>query len=627
MTTQKPHGLWPSPLTPAAMAGALRLDDLAWADDGDTLVWLEGRDSTGVLVARSGDDAARDLTTSEVDVRGGVGYGGGAFAVHGKTVFFCERQGRHHRLELEAGRPRPLTPPFGKAASPTVSPDGEWVVYVHTHEVTDVLGAVDAEGRRWPIKLVSGADFYMQPTWHPDGDRLAWIAWDHPQMPWDGARLETAEIMRDDDGLRLGEIEVWEGDPSYAVQQPKFSPDGDYIAYLSDESGWWRLIIRDLETGDTLTLSEADGDIGGPAWIQGLRFYDWAPNGKSLIAVRNHEGESTLLRFHVDGSVTVAGDRTYRSMSQPAISKHGRLAMIGSSSRIPSRILNLKSGEELRVLKRSRAERVPREHLAEVESVSWEHELGDERVEVHGNFYPPTNPAFAGSDAPPAIVMIHGGPTSQRTAGFEPRNQFFATRGFAVLDVNYRGSTGYGRAYMESLYGNWGVYDVEDAVSAVQFLGDEGHADPERVVIMGGSAGGYTVLQSLVTHPGTFAAGVSMYGISNLFSLAMETHKFEASYNDLLVGPLPEAAEAFRERSPIFHADQISDPLAVYQGAKDRVVPKNQADEIVATLERNDVPHVYHVYEEEGHGWRRTETIEHFYETVLDFLKRHVLFT
>jgi len=245
---------------------------------------------------------------------------------------------------------------------------------------------------------------------------------------------------------------------------------------------------------------------------------------------------------------------------------------------------------------------------------------------VHGLFFPPHNPSFEATGEPPLIVNIHGGPTSQVRAFFNPKAQFFATRGYAFLEVNYRGSTGYGRSYWQALNGAWGVYDVEDALSGARHLADQGLVDGTRLVIMGGSAGGFTVLQSLVDHPGSYKAGVCMYGVANQFTLAAETHKFEARYSDKLLGPLPEAADLYRARSPIFHADKIQDPIIVFQGEDDKVVPQTQSDEIVASLERRNVPHEYHLYAGEGHGFRKTETIEHFYNAVERFLKQYVIF-
>ncbi|MGK2966850.1 MAG: alpha/beta hydrolase family protein, partial [Tepidiformaceae bacterium] len=246
--------------------------------------------------------------------------------------------------------------------------------------------------------------------------------------------------------------------------------------------------------------------------------------------------------------------------------------------------------------------------------------------DAHGLYFPPTSEHFEADGAPPLVVLVHGGPTSQVQATWNPQAQFLATRGYGVFIPNYRGSTGYGRAYMLQLRASWGIYDVQDARTGAAALAERGMADPERLVIMGGSAGGFTVLQSLVEHPGFYRAGVSLFGVSNMFTLANDIHKFESRYLDTMIGPLPEAAALYRERSPLFHAERISDPVAVFQGDIDRVVPRDQSDTIVASLRSRGVPHEYHVYEGEGHGWRRADTIETFYTSLAAFLKQYVIF-
>jgi len=275
------------------------------------------------------------------------------------------------------------------------------------------------------------------------------------------------------------------------------------------------------------------------------------------------------------------------------------------------------------VRRRSDTEAVPPTALSAPEPVSWTSFDGGQ---AHGLYYPPASERFEASGAPPLIVLVHGGPTGQVVAGWAPNAQYFATRGYAVLLPNYRGSTGYGRDYMLKLRESWGIYDVQDAKSGAQDLARRGLADPSRLVIMGGSAGGFTVLQSLVELPGLYKAAICMFGVANQFTLAADTHKFEARYLDSMLGPLPEAAAVYRERSPIFHADRITDPIAVFQGDIDRVVPREQSDSIVASLRARGVPHEYHVYEGEGHGWRKSETIDQFYKSVEAFLRTHVLF-
>ncbi len=627
MATKRPYGLWDSPISARDTASQLRLMDVEWAHDGETLVWAEGRGAQGVVVARMGGNAQRDIS-GEVNVGGGVGYGGGEIAVHSQTAFFAGRDGRLWRSNIAHGAPRPITPAHGSVASPTVSPDGRWVVYVHTDGTRDTLAVVDAEGRQWPWKIVVGADFYMQPAWSADGERLAWISWDQPQMPWDGTRLETATLEFDTRGFRLGPIEVWAGDERIAVQQPRFSPDGRWLAYVSDGFKYSQIWLRNLDSGNAARLTELEADIGGPAWVQGRRDFAWE-TADTILAAVNERGSVELVRFTLDGiAATVHAAAGYTAVAQPCVSASGHVAFIGSASTVAPRIVSLIGAEAARVECRATNERVSAERLSHMRAVSWtvQEEEDEEPVEIFANYYPPTNPDFEATGRPPAIVRIHGGPTSQRIASWDAQCQFFATRGFAVLDVNYRGSTGYGRDYMELLRGNWGLLDVEDAIGGQRFLIDNDLAHPDKVVIMGGSAGGYTVLQALCDYPGAFAGGVCLYGIGNLFSLSTSTHKFEASYNDILIGALPEASAKFRARSPIFKADRIIDPVAIFHGEQDKAVPPDQATEIAASLQRRGVPHFFHMYPNEGHGFRRPENLEHFYDATLKFLTVHVLF-
>ena len=624
------YGLWPSPVAPQSLAEGLRLSDVAWDSDGETLVWLEGRSDRGVLVCLpAGEDAPRDLTT--LSVRARVGYGGGDFGVAGGWAYFSEASGRLYRQSLAGGPAEPLTPAFGYAASPTVSPDRRWVVFVHTYEDVDCLAIVDAGGQAWPQKLATGADFYMQPCWRPQGDRIAWVEWNHPQMPWEGSLLKMGTVQSGSDGVpRLEDVWTLAGGDTTAVFQPAFSPHGRHLAYVSNATGWSNLYLYDLHNDRHRMLTADGADVGQPAWQQGARTYGFAHDGNTLYYVRNEAGFRRLWRYDLaDDTATDrhAGLEAYTYLEQPALSpSHNVLACMASSSTLPARLITLPldNPQAARVRKRSASESVAGQEFSRPQAVSWPTAGG---TTVHGLFYPPSSTQFQGIGLPPAIISIHGGPTSQAVASFHPATQFFTTRGYAVLQVNYRGSTGYGRDYADALRGTWGVYDVEDAVSGAGYLVERGWADGGKLVIMGGSAGGYTVLQALAGHAGVFKAGISMYGISDLFALVATTHKFEAHYLDQLIGPLPQAASLYRERSPLFAADAIRDPVAVFQGEVDQVVPKAQADAIVASLVSRGVPHVYHVYAGEGHGWRKTETIAHFYGAVEAFLRQHVLFT
>jgi len=627
--TVKPFGLWPSPLQPAALAQSLRLSDVGWDSDGETLVWLEGRSDQGVLVCQRPGGAPRDLT-STLSVRARVGYGGGDFSVDRGNVVFVAQEGRLYRLPLAAGQAEPLVPQLGHMAAPTRSPDGRWIVYVHTYEEVDGLAIVDAAGEHWPQKLVYGEDFYMFPAWHPAGTHLAWISWNHPNMPWDSTMLKLGHVDATGPGLpRVDEVETLIDAPDVAVLQPAFSPDGRSLAYLSDESGCSNLYLYDLASGTHRQLTSEACEIGGPAWAQGRRAYGFHPDGQRIYYLRNEAGFIRLWVYDLQAEDAHALDEplaAYDELSQIAIAlRTGRLAFVASSSTVSPRVISYAPDDEapVQIHRRSTSESLMPADLSQPQPVSWSASDG---TTVHGLYYAPASSHFTGRGLPPAIVNIHGGPTGQTTASYNARAQFFATRGYAYLEVNYRGSTGYGKAYMAALRGKWGLLDVEDAVGGARHLVDAGLADPGRLVIMGGSAGGYTVLKALVDHPGFFKAALCLYGVSNMFTLAADTHKFEQRYLDSMLGPLPEASDVYRERSPIFAADQIVDPIAIFQGEIDRVVPKEQSETIVASLQRRGISHEYHVYEGEGHGWRKRETIEAFYQAVERFLKQYVIY-
>lgn len=622
---RRQYGLWSSPISPVSLAEGRRLDGVAWDSDGQTVVWLEGRSGRGVLVAQTGDDAPRDLN-SELSVRAEVGYGGGDFTVHGGDVYFVvHKSGRIFRQSLAGGGAAPITPAFGKAAAPIVSPDGRWLVYVHHDDPHDRLAVVDTQGRHWPRILASGDDFYMQPRFSPDGKRLAWVAWNHPNMPWDATRLFVAEVV-DGELPRLTNERTVAGGDDIAIFQPEFARDGRQLFYVSDETGWGRIAAQELATGETRWLTPNGAELALPAWVQDMRTYAVLTDGR-LIAAAGARGYHQMQTIDVaSGAIQpIEGLADYGEVSYMAASPvAAQVALIASNPKTPPRVVRHDvAGQTSRVLARASGETVPATALASCEAISWTTAGGEQ---AHGLFYRPFNERYEGVGRPPLIALIHGGPTSQMRGGWRAEAQFFATRGYAVLFVNYRGSTGYGRDYMLKLRGNWGLCDVEDAVSGAGHLAAAGEIDAERTVIMGGSAGGFTVLHTLVTQPEAFTAGISLYGVANQFGLASDTHKFESRYLDTMLGPLPEAAAIYRERSPVFHAARIRRPLAVFQGGIDTVVPPDQAEAIVEALRRNGTPHVYHLYEDEGHGWRKRETIEHFYREVEAFLKRYVIF-
>ncbi len=623
----KQYGLWKSSITPYVLSQGIQIADLGWDSDGETLVWLEERAGHGVLVAKHRKKAARDLTC-ELSVRARVGYGGGDFTVsHGMIYFVAD--GRIYRQSLLAGAAQSVTPAYGQAASPCISPDGRWMLYVHSDGLEDVLAIIDVEGKLWPQKLVAGDDFYMQPCWHPSGEKIAWISWRHPQMPWEGTTAHLAKLDMGEEGLpSVKETRIIAGGEGTCIFQSEFSPDGRYLAYISDESGFGSLYLYDLSTKTPRQLTSGNEELAMPAWIQGMRTYGFSYTSREIICRISSGGINRLERVDIETGAAEQleqfSDYTLLSQLVPSPTENA-VALIVQSAVTPARVATctFTVQEQPRIHRYSTATVILDGELSTPEVVSWPAQDGGE---VHGFYYQPRNEAFVGTGLPPVVIMVHGGPSSQYTAGYHGGTQFFTSRGYGVLEVNYRGSTGYGRSYLEGLNGKWGIADVDDVISGAAFLGETGRGDSGRLAIMGGSAGGYTVLRVLTEHPGRFKAAVCLYGISDLFTLARDTHKFEAHYLDSLLGPLPEASEVYRVRSPIFSAQKITDPIAIFQGEEDKVVPKDQSERLVASLKNRGVPYEYYLYAGEGHGFRKSETTESLYRRIEQFLIKHLLF-
>ena len=626
MNKQKlPYGLWPSPISPSMIAGGIRLNDVQFSPDGETLVWSQSLDGKTSLFAWRDGEAAWNLS-GEFNPSGAVGYGGGDFFAGNEAVFFCDRNGRLYSKPYNTGLPKALTPEFGGCASPQLSPDGSFIVFVHTYEGRDLLASVTSDGSEWPIILRQGADFYLQPTLSPDGSLLAWVEWDHPNMPWDGSRLMLAEMSKD--GSSLNAIRQIAGDENVSVFQPAFSPDGSKLAWLQNNTEFDDLQVRDLETDTIQTLLE-NQPLMLPAWVQGQRIYNWAADGRAIYYLHNLQGTVSLNKADLGNgqarSVQVEKIQadSFTLIEQPTLSPDGSLAFIAQSSTLSPRITLLKEGK-IRTIARSASELLAKEDFSEPQSFSW---TSSDGVEVFGLYYPPAHAQYTSDGAPPLIVYVHGGPTSQVFNAFNLEAAYFTSRGYAYFAVNYRGSTGFGRSYRDALKGNWGKIDLQDVIEGTKALVDAGLADPKKLVIKGGSAGGFTALNALVQHPGFFKAGLVSYGVSNLFLLDMDTHKFEAHYTESLVGKLPEAAEKYHAWSPVFHAEKIRDAVAIFQSSDDKVVPVEQSESIVNLLRANKVPHEYKLYEGEGHGFRKKVNLIDFYESIDRFLKQYVIFS
>ncbi len=604
------------PISPTWMASANNISDAQWA--GDDLVYLERRSDKTNLVRWNPLSGSADLTYCH-SIRGGIFYGGGEFNCSRDHVFFVEKDGSVWMQSVNGGEPARLTTPKGKAASPVPSPDGRWCVVVRSFNDVDTLELINLQNLEGPCTtLVKGADFYMLPVWHPNSRQLAWIEWNQPQMPWQGTALMLADF-----DPQTGEISSprrIDGSETVPVLQPEFSPDGKWLSYLANRSEWDDLMLYDLTTGESRVLYTGKSLLV-PAWVLGIRQYGWMPDSSAINGIESEGGVSRL--FHANlgtGKTTIGEIPGYTSLSQISIHpKDGRISLLASSADQPTQLI-IWIGGKVTPIRLTYPLTVSTTSLPEVRSVSWQTKSGL----VHGLYYSPKADRSEQTKARPTILHVHSGPTSQASAGFSADFAFYTSRGYAVLAVNYRGSTGFGRTYLQALDGHWGEVDVEDALSAVDFLVREGLATSDQIVIKGSSAGGYTVLNTLIRHPGAFNGAICAYPVGDLTTIVDDTFKYEARYYDTLIGPLPQDAKKYREWSPLQYADRIKDPIILFHGEDDPVIPFTQTQRIVEILQKTGTPHEFHLYQGEGHGWRKSQTLEDYYQSIELFLKKYI---
>ncbi len=631
--TQKsiaPYGTWSSPITAQMVArSGVRLS-MPWLA-GDTVWWLEGRAAeagrVALVRARHGDEPV-DAVPAEFNVRTSVHeYGGGAYCVHGETAYISNFDDqRLYRIDPGAA-PVPITPEVeGKRhryADGRITPDGAlWIGVRERHaesdrsaDVVNELVAVPTDGSSEPRVIAGGRSFYSTPRISPDGARLCFLAWDLPWMPWDGCELFTGSLAEDGSLSDVAHVAGVDGEE--AIWQPDWSPAGDLV-FASDRSGWWNL--ERIRGGERTVLHAAEAEFGYPAWTFGARSFAFLGDGRIACAY-DHDGFTSFGILDPEtGALVDLGVGLDSLAGSPYVAADGAdVVLAAGSAAIPNRLVHLDVGTgAVEVLRASSSLDVDPAYFSTPRAIEFPTEGG---VTAHALFYPPASPDFRAPDgeAPPLVVMSHGGPTGNATAIFNLETQFWTSHGFAVVDVNYGGSTGYGRAYRERLNGEWGVVDLQDCVNAARHLVALGDADPDRLLITGGSAGGYTTICAL-TFTDVFAAGATYFGIADLEQFGGgETHKFELQYEHVLVGPYPERADIYQARSPIHFADRITTPMLVLQGEDDRIVPPTQAELIVGALRERGVPHAYLLFAGEGHGFRKAESITTSLQAELSF--------
>jgi dipeptidyl aminopeptidase/acylaminoacyl peptidase len=617
-----PYGAWRSPISAALLASAgVSLGQLM--TDGPTVYWLEGRpleQGRYVLVRRTPDGKVSDLTPPGLNVRTRVHeYGGGAFLVHNGAAYFVNDADQRLYRQREAETPTPLAPepPAPRSfryADGRITPDGRWLICVRErHERADVVNelvaiALDGSG---VIRVIAGGyDFYSNPRISADGRQLAWLCWRHPQLPWDGTELWLADLAAD---ATLSNERRVAGGPEESLFQPEWSPAGELYC-ISDRTDWWNLY---RVTSDGLAaVAPMAAEVGEAQWNFGQSRYAFLDDGR-IACIYTQDGQDHL-------GLIQPGSGQVEPLACPYTALHwlqsdgARLWLIGGSPTSRSVVFALDPANgAVEVVRRSAQIDIDPAYFSIPQPIEFPSGEGEH---AYALFYPPTNPHFSGPEGerPPLLVICHGGPTSATVAQLSLSVQYWTSRGIGVVDVNYRGSTGYGRAYRQKLNGNWGVADVEDCISAARYLVEMGLADPQRIAIRGSSAGGYTVLRAL-TWQNFFAAGANYYGLAELETFVDDTHKFEARYLDNLIGPYPARQDLYYERSPVHFVDNISAPVIVFQGLEDKVVPPSQSEAIVAALAKKGLPHAYLTFEGEQHGFRKAETITRAAEAELYF--------
>jgi len=624
-----PYGSWRSPITADLVAGGGVVFHEIMVE-GTDLYWTELRPAEGgrkVLVRREAGGRTVDLTPQPYQARTRVHeYGGGDFLVVDGSVYFSNfADQRLYRLHPGLS-PEPVSPPgpYRYADGIADRPRQRIICVREDHSSGDqdarntLVGIALSDGRTQV--LVEGADFYASPRLSPDGRRLAWLSWSHPNMPWDGTALWVAPIASDG---ALGKATRVAGGTDESIFQPEWSPDG-VLHFVSDRTGWWNLYRWNEGQDAAEALAPMEAEFGRPQWVFRMSTYGFI-DPKTIVCALSAGGTARLALLDGATERLEILDQPYTDIACVTPAPNS-VYFIGASPTEPSSLVRfVVKTKTLEVIRASRPMTIDTGYVSLPEAIEFPTEGG---VTAHAWFYRPANRDFTGppEERPPLLVISHGGPTSFSPGVLRLDVQYWTSRGFAVVDVNYGGSTGYGRAYRNRLRGQWGVVDVDDCVNAARHLVNRGLVDPRRLAVRGGSAGGYTTLCALAFRT-VFHAGASYYGVSDLEALHRDTHKFESQYDQRLIGPWPERRDLFRERSPVHYAHRISAPVIFFQGLEDKVVPPNQSETMVEALRAKGIPVAYLAFEGEQHGFRRADTIRRTLEAELYFYSRIFGFT
>jgi dipeptidyl aminopeptidase/acylaminoacyl peptidase len=622
MTRVAPYGSWASPITAEIAAGAA-ISFSGLGIDGANLYWLESRPAEGgrcAVVRRAGSGAISEQTLPGFNVRSTVHeYGGGAFAIDGRSIFFVNFSDQRIYRQDPARGPVPLTPegPWRHADIRIDRRRRRLLCVREDHapqgEPTNSIVTVAMDGSDCRV-LVSGNDFYSDPHLSPDGAYLAYLTWNHPNMPWDGCELRLADVLTDG---AVGPGRRVAGGSSEAIFQPEWSPGGR-LHFVSDSTGWWNLYH--WTAGSTRALCPMAAEFGRAMWSFGSSTYGFAAETRVLCCY-TQRGVDRLAWLDTSSSRVEHIESQFTQIDLLRCNAD-HAAFIGASPTLPSTVVRMDFHTgRLETIRPAFEANLDPACISEAVAIEWISSHGNQ---AHGLYYAPTNPGFGPSknERPPLIVLSHSGPTSAASTALRYPLQFWTSRGIAVLQVNYSGSTGYGREYRQRLNGQWGVMDVEDCCTGALFLARRGEADPARLAIKGGSAGGYTALSCLTFGNQVFAAGSAHYGIADLELMARHTHKFESHYLDTLIGPYPERRDLYEARSPIRHLADLRGALILFQGDDDRVVPPAQSQSMFEAVRQKGLPTAFLRFSGEGHGFRRADTLKRVLEAELYFLSK-----
>jgi dipeptidyl aminopeptidase/acylaminoacyl peptidase len=619
----QPYGSWKSPVTSdLIVSGSISLSDAAL--DGEDIYWIESRPSEqgrNVIVRRTAGGLIEDVTPAGFNARTTVHeYGGGAYVVSGGVVYFSNFADQRIYRQSPGSSPQPVT-----ATEKIYYADGvidarrnRMICVREDHrapgrESVNTIVSINLDGDEAGTVLVSGNDFYSSPRLSPDGNRLAWLTWNHPNLPWDGTELWVAEL--NDDGA-IGRAELIAGGVAESIFQPEWSPGG-VLHFVSDRTGWWNFYR--WREAKAEPLCKMDVEFGAPQWVFRMATYGFESSDR-IICTYNDQANWQLASLDLKAGKLEPIETTFTEISSLRVAP-GRAVFIGGSPTEPPSVIHLDlATRRIEALRRSISLEIDEGYISIPQAIEFPTE---DNLTSHGFFYPPKNRDYTApeQESPPLLVISHGGPTGTTTTTLRLMIQYWTSRGLGVLDVNYGGSTGYGRAYRERLNGNWGVVDVDDCVNGALYLVERGLADGNKLIIRGGSAGGYTTLAAL-TFRDVFKAGASYYGISDLEVLEQDCHKFESRYNSNLIGPKPEREDLYKARSPIHFTESLSCPLILFQGLEDKVVPPNQAEMMFEAARAKGLPVAYIPFEGEQHGFRRAENIKRSLDAELYFYSK-----